>query len=188
MQNVKQFHEKVGNHHSGIGNCTWDQEAGRRARLEKALLFQTTDKCLVWPWSPCCTRHCQKAVRETCEKATNHRWDCKSKYGFNKSEPSSAVFAGICFGPRDGLQEGRKAMLPWAGRMCHGSRRCVERCHGFRWTVSSKNHSRRQILSPNWTRRCYLGCSASRSSEFWIILVHLKLAMTEKQEEPVRRA
>lgn len=77
--------------------------------------------------------------------------------------------------------------LPWAGRMCHGSHRSVERCHGFRWTVSSKNHSRHQILSPNWTRRCYPGCSASRSSEFWTILVHLKLAVTEKQEGPVRR-
>ena len=109
MQNAKQFQEKVGGHCSGRGNCTWDQEVGRGARL----LFQTADKCLVWPWSLCFTCHCQKAVRGTCEKATNRRWDCKSKYGFNRSEPSSAVSAGICFGLRDGLQEGRKATLSW---------------------------------------------------------------------------
>lgn len=52
MQNAKQFQEKVGGHRSGMGNCTWDQEAGRRARLEKALYFKQQTSVWFGPGLP----------------------------------------------------------------------------------------------------------------------------------------
>lgn len=72
----RQFKEKLGGHDSGVRDCAWDQEAGRKWSFEKALVLLFHMPLPV-----------QKAVMGKCEKAMNSYWELKSK-----SEPSSAVF------------------------------------------------------------------------------------------------